>query len=397
MEITDFIDHLTGFQPYQLPEEEILPMVRELETVQRMVVAVMADLAAEAETRSLHVVHGCRSLAVLLRDTLVLSPYEARRRARLVKELPSLPETARALREGDIQAEHVFVIADTLRALPVEHRDDAERELAKHARTLNHKELEKAGKYVRALLDPDGVFAEEQDSIAKRGLKAHQDANGNTVIRGVLDPEAGEAFMTAMQSLATPRKDDDRTPEQRNADALVELVRVAMASQALPMQGGERPQVIITISYQALLAGLSVGWTSWSGPLSAQLVRKIACDSTAIPIVLDGNGIPLDYGREKRTAPKALRKALAVRDKGCAFPGCDRPPAWTEAHHVVHWINGGETSLGNMVLLCSHHHHVIHQQEWEIVFEAGLPVFLPPAWIDPAREPRRNIRLAAAL
>nr|WP_162184933.1 HNH endonuclease signature motif containing protein [Allokutzneria albata] len=89
----------------------------------------------------------------------------------------------------------------------------------------------------------------------------------------------------------------------------------------------------------------------------------------------------------------AQRKALAVRDKGCAFPGCDRPPGWTEAHHVWHWIDGGPTDLGNLVLLCVHHHHVMHEQEWRIVFEQGIPSFIPPRWIDVEQKPLRNIRV----
>jgi len=90
----------------------------------------------------------------------------------------------------------------------------------------------------------------------------------------------------------------------------------------------------------------------------------------------------------------AQRRALALRDgDGCAFPGCDRPGSWCDAHHLNHWVDGGPTDLSNGVLLCGWHHQVIHRGEWAVVMAAdGRPDFIPPAWLDPARRPRRNTR-----
>jgi HNH endonuclease len=89
-----------------------------------------------------------------------------------------------------------------------------------------------------------------------------------------------------------------------------------------------------------------------------------------------------------------LRRQLELRDRGCAFPGCDRPPAWTHAHHIVAWYCGGATTLDNGVLLCGHHHRLIHQGHWTVAIAAdGLPEFTPPNWIDPRRKPIRNHRL----
>ncbi|WP_160312719.1 HNH endonuclease signature motif containing protein [Jiangella alkaliphila] len=83
--------------------------------------------------------------------------------------------------------------------------------------------------------------------------------------------------------------------------------------------------------------------------------------------------------------------ALVARDKGCAFPGCSRPAAWTQAHHVKHWADGGATDLNNLVLLCGHHHRSVHHRGWTVRVGAdGQPEFLPPPWIDPGRQPRRN-------
>ncbi|WP_196073342.1 HNH endonuclease signature motif containing protein, partial [Nakamurella alba] len=121
--------------------------------------------------------------------------------------------------------------------------------------------------------------------------------------------------------------------------------------------------------------------------------RRLLCDTKVIPAVLDALGVVLDVGRARRTVPKALRGALILRDRGCAFPGCDRPPAWCDAHHIQFWARDlGVTSLDNGVLLCGHHHRLIHQQDWTIQLnpEDRLPEFIPPPWLDPGQRPRRN-------
>ena len=105
--------------------------------------------------------------------------------------------------------------------------------------------------------------------------------------------------------------------------------------------------------------------------------------------MLGAHGEPLDVGRAAATATAAIRRALEVRDRGCAFPGCDRPPGWADAHHIVHWADGGQTSIDNLVLLCGAHHRVIHHDDWTVRIAAnGLPEFLPPRWIDPTQTPR---------
>jgi hypothetical protein len=126
------------------------------------------------------------------------------------------------------------------------------------------------------------------------------------------------------------------------------------------------------------------------GHLTARQVRRIACDAKITPMVLDGDSLPLDVGRAKRTAPPGIRRALTYRDSGCAFPTCDRPPQWTDAHHVTHWVDGGPTELANMTLLCRRHHTLVHHSDWQVRIRDGLPEFIPPGFIDPARKPRRN-------
>ena len=103
------------------------------------------------------------------------------------------------------------------------------------------------------------------------------------------------------------------------------------------------------------------GEATWGAILGPDAVRRIGCDASVVRVVLDPTGQPLDVGRRRRVVPPAIRTALIVRDRGCAYPGCDRGPQWTDAHHVRHWADGGPTSLDNLVLLCRHHHRKVHE------------------------------------
>jgi len=119
----------------------------------------------------------------------------------------------------------------------------------------------------------------------------------------------------------------------------------------------------------------------------------MACDCRLIPAVLGGPSEVLDVGRAQRFFTGPRRRALVLRDRGCAFPGCDRPPAWCDAHHIVSYADGGVTSLGNGMLLCGHHHTVIHRDHWTIgIAVDGVPQFTPPPHIDPTGTPQRNHR-----
>jgi len=126
------------------------------------------------------------------------------------------------------------------------------------------------------------------------------------------------------------------------------------------------------------------------GVASPEALRMLCCDAAVVPIVMNGAGQPLDVGRATRTIPDGLRRAITARDQGCARPGCGRPPSWCEVHHVVPWEEGGETKLDGCVMLCRQHHRLIHSTEWMVRVRDGLPEFIPPAWVDPQRRPRRK-------
>uniref|UniRef100_UPI001359BC6A HNH endonuclease signature motif containing protein n=1 Tax=Arthrobacter zhaoguopingii TaxID=2681491 RepID=UPI001359BC6A len=191
---------------------------------------------------------------------------------------------------------------------------------------------------------------------------------------------------------ASPFGADERpTRAQQLLAGLVGACRIALATDGLPAAGGHRPQVMVTIDYRTLTGELDhAGDAVFAQQIPARSIRRLACDADLIPLVLGGKGQVLDLGRAQRLFPPHLRRALVARDKGCAFPGCTIPATWCEAHHITPWEKGGTTTLGDGVLLCSHHHHRIHDGPWTVHSRHGIPFFLPPHHLDPDQKPRRN-------
>ena len=218
------------------------------------------------------------------------------------------------------------------------------------------------------------------------------------------DAEAGTeaAVGRDVDDAAAADRLDQRTRPQRLLDGLVGACKAALAAGNLPAAGGLRPQVMVTIDYRELLErlgaadeearapGSNAGALMFTGPITASNVRRIACDADIIPILLGGQGRILDIGRASRVFPPHIRKAITARDGGCAFPQCTIPAPWCEAHHIDYWSRGGSTGTGNGALLCSHHHHLIHKEQWSIQLRSGVPWFVPPPHLDPRQVPRRN-------
>ncbi|MGW6377627.1 DUF222 domain-containing protein [Rhodococcus sp. NPDC055112] len=286
------------------------------------------------------------------------------------------------------------------------------------ARTEDSTTLARRAKALELILNgdkknPDSENPELNEFHASPGL------GGRVRLKGHLDAASGEALLTALSALSKPRPGadnrdgqtgrDQRTPAQRRADALTHIVGSYLNSGQAPTEGGERPHINVFVDADDLAAttdnhhqhnrGRRRGpaWMPWLGPITLDLAAQIACDADITPITMDTDGNPLDVGRTTRLIPRKLRRALNSRDCGCAFPGCGRPAAWTEGHHIQHWSNGGPTNLSNLVLLCRFHHTTIHRGDWTVHIskDDGHPWFTPPTWIDPRRQPmpahnRRN-------
>ncbi|RZS31182.1 uncharacterized protein DUF222 [Herbihabitans rhizosphaerae] len=346
---------------------------------------------------------GAYSTPVLLRGRLRISPGDARRRVEDANALfgsatltgqpiePQIPVAARALAEGVISRDHIQVVRATLKKLPAEHHAEVEQRLVEEGAAFDPVKLSKIATHIRAYVQPEQVVLNEQQARKRMELSMVEDLDGMIHIRGQLSPECAEVLKAALSPLAKPAgKDDVRSAARRWAEALVELANRVLDSDTLPQDGGRRPHLAVTISYEQLRQQIGLGHGDFGAMITPQTIRQIACDAGITPIVLNSEGQPLDVGREERLVTKAIRAALIARDKGCSFPGCDRPPEWTDAHHIIHWIDGGITSAELMTLLCRYHHTTVHEQDWEIVMRDGIPYYIPPAWVDPDRKPIRN-------
>jgi hypothetical protein len=182
------------------------------------------------------------------------------------------------------------------------------------------------------------------------------------------------------------------THGQRCADAFTDICRIALASGHLPDNGGDRPQLTVTIDLRHLRDQLGIATLDTGHTITAATARRLACDATIIPAVLNGPSQTLDIGRERRLFTGPIRRALILRDRGCAFPACDRPPRWCDGHHIHHWADGGPTNPTNGVLVCQFHHRLLHHSTWQVRINPndGLPEFIPPAYLDPRQRPQRN-------
>ncbi|NJC65219.1 DUF222 domain-containing protein [Planosporangium flavigriseum] len=363
-------------------------------------------LIREVDGRAVAAGQGAKSTADWLRDRYRIKKETASQLVRLAAALDrDLPATGHALANGDINVEQADEIAKAVATLPAEHRVVAEKRLVDDADTFGPIQLRVLGKRIFENVAPEEAAARiraeferaEERAILGRDLRLSEVPGENRVrLTGWLDRESAAHLRAATDPLSAPRSSagepDVRTPGQRRVDALVEVCRIAMACRELPDNGGDRPQIVVTVDYDVLRDQLGMATLDDGSPLSATAARRLACDAALLPAVLGTAGQVLDVGRENRLIKGPLRRALVVRDRGCAFPGCDRPPRWADGHHIVHWADGGTTSLDNAVLLCGRHHRLIHHSPWQVRINPadGLPEFTPPTYIDPAQKPQRN-------
>lgn len=251
--------------------------------------------------------------------------------------------------------------------------DEALADLTAKAATLPADHLAKwVRHHTETITPPADLGGLDAARRASRGLWFDRPcANGMVTGRFTLDPEGAAVVQSAIDPLSAPRPvmglDGDqarepRSPATRRADALLEVIARGITSPgAAPST--DRSKVVVTVELPVLEDRLrGAGHTVSGQVLSAASVRRLACDAEVVPVVLGTRSDPLDVGRSQRLVPPALRHAAWIRDNGCTYPGCSIPPAWTEAHHVRHWADGGTTSLANTALLCGRHHTVVHEQ-----------------------------------
>jgi len=245
--------------------------------------------------------------------------------------------------------------------------------------------------------DPDGKLDERNPTEkVELTIGARNATTGLSTLKGKLDDLGVELLAQAIDGLAAPQPaadgtPDPRTPAVRRGQALKEMLRRYLDLGDAPVQGGERPHVTVTIDLQDLKNSVGAAMLEHGGPVSAGEARMLACDARIVPAVLGGPSQVLDVGAASRSFPVAISRAITLRDRGCTWPGCDRPAGWCDRHHLTHWVNDGPTSYENGCLLCPHHHAEIHRGHWLVrMAPDGVPEFIPPKWVDPKQVPRRN-------
>ncbi|MET8280344.1 DUF222 domain-containing protein [Micromonospora sp. NPDC005174] len=391
---------------WTLAEHDLIAALDAAHRLTQRLAAIELTLVRELDGRGTARAQGASCTTVWLRERLRLTVPTARRLVDLAAALDNGHNggVRQALADGNITAEQARVITDTVTTVHdsagtaaadkavgvlVEWAGQFDPTLLRKVSTriLDHVAPDVAEAAAKAALDADARRADRD-----RHLTLSAQTDGRLRLTGILDAETAGVLRAAIDPLSAPSgPDDQRSPGQRRHDALADLCRLTLRTGDLPEHGGDPAQIVITTSYDALARGLSAGTLDAGFTVTPQTVRRLACDAAILPAVLGGTSQTLDVGRQRRLITGPLRRALVLRDRGCAFPGCDRPPRWCDAHHIRHWTDGGPTSLANAVLLCAHHHRHVHHSEWTVhLGNDGHPEFTPPAWLDPDQIPRRN-------
>jgi hypothetical protein len=341
------------------------------------------------------------------------------------------PHVADALDSGAIGVDAAELIRRFLDRVAVRAErdlvDEAEQFLVVRAPVVGVDGIPRLTKQLEARLDPDGVRPREDEQRARRALTIWEDASGMINLRGAFDPATGAPIKLAIETLVgaelhrardarrafgqctgddtgdgagghsentdsspvDPVLTEERTITQLNADALADIARLSLTSADAPpaLRGAV---VVARIDHDALTTG--TGHATIDGidqPVSGATARELAASAGVIPMVLGGSGEVLDLGRAARLFTPAQKLALVERDGGCAWPGCHRPPSHTQAHHIRWWKRDrGPTDLSNGVMLCSHHHHRVHDDGWHISVRDHRTWFTPPVHLDAEQRPR---------
>jgi hypothetical protein len=310
------------------------------------------------------------------------SPAAAAGRVAVARELADLPQATQAFADGDISYAHAAMIARTAERLGDKMESNAETILVTAAKELDLGRLRMVTVKLQHFMNPDSVREEANESHELRFLHLSQTLDGVFYINGRFDSEGGAILQTALNALSgPPTPDDKRSPKQRRADSLIELARQKLNSGTLPEVGGQKPHLTVTVSMATLAnqPGSPAADLEWAQPIPAETARRLACDAAVTPIFLGSESDQPRAGQTSRSISGSQRKALVFRDKGCRFPGCDRPVDWTDVHHLKHWADGGKHVMKNMVLLCRRHHRMVHEEGWQLVVTAeGNIVALMP-------------------
>ncbi len=281
-----------------------------------------------------------------------------------------LPLTAKAWAQGEISASTARTICRGLRKGHEQVYREVEDTLVHFAAERNIAELDGLIGYYRKCCDT----VDDREPSDQNGVQLSR-VGDRWALDGDLDALGGDTLSRAVNAaLDLPTEGDERSPARRRADALVRIADYFLDHEDLPVEAGEAPHVSLTIGWETIMSWLPIPAvpqdpTDLAALLSGAQRDQLLCDANIARIILGPDSQPLDVGRTQRVVPRWMRRAVALRDRHCRYPGCDRRPHRCEVHHVTAWTDGGATALWNLVLLCPFHHHVIHRQGWTATFD----------------------------
>jgi hypothetical protein len=389
------LDQLTIREIEGLDDGEIDP--KELSSVVDRLQLKFCRVVNRAKQRGDHLSPGTNVSAVgWVAEACAMSRNSASDRLCVGEQIVSLPSVAEALSSGEIGYQSAAVICHLREKLAEKGERLVEEDWVGWARQYSVHTLRDLARYARHVVDPDGFLKDENENFERRHLHISQ-MGPMFVIDGVLDPVGGAALKTAIDSLSKRHSpDDERTPRQRRADALTEIVFHAMDEGKLPRRNGVRPHITVTTTLEGLKGelGALASDLEHGMPISSKTVERLACDG-CLSRVLMADSVVIDVGRATRTVSPSQRRALRVRDKHCSFPGCERPVSWTSPHHVEFWSRGGPTKLSNLLSLCYFHHRCVHEGGWQVVKAAQGFKFIPPERVVMRRARGSPVRWAA--
>jgi len=376
------------------PDDYAGRMVRRRQAIDHMELGFAGDAAAFAADEQF-VNDDSTSPIEWMRHDCKMSFGTAVDRLTVGEQLLRLPKSADALAAGEIGFAHMSVMARTLSVLAKETPDARldEAELLEKAKTSTPGRLWHYCIRLRHALNAEAVAMEQRFAAAERWLRLTSLEDGSVSITGRVDSIGGAALRTAVEPLARRTgQGDDRCLERRMGDALVELATLALDNGRLPHVATQRPHLQVTTTLETLrgLAGSPAADMEFAQPIATPTVQRLACDAAISRVIFGPDSTVIDAGRARRVVSGSMRRALNARDQNCQWPGCERPATWSAAHHLVHWTQGGNTDLSNLILLCHRHHWLVHEGGWKLVrAKDDRLLAIPPtyAYSPPARAP----------
>ncbi len=319
---------------------------------------------------------GAIDVIAWLRSRCKVSGAEAAQRVGVARQLEQLPITQQAFARGELGLQHVAAMARAAEHVGVAAVQRAEATLVGMAERMDPNQFTGVVKNYEHQVDARAALDEANRQHDRRYLRLSDSLDGMVKLEGLLDAEGGAVVRNAINAQLLPNGDDRRTPEQRRADALIEIC----ARRQGTGRGAPRPHLVVRATVETLAAadGAPSGEIDGAGPVPAETVRRLACDAALTRITGQGE-LVAEISRASRSIPPAMRRALADRDRGCVAQHCTRPVEWTDAHHLRHWADGGPTTMANLILLCRTHHRLVHEDGWQLQrLTTGRCALLPP-------------------